>query len=817
MKTFGSAQSTVNSLESRCHDILTQHESAIRTRTDRAFALLLMLEYILSIAVEASFSSLRTSGSSLSQIFTAASIGGMILAFPISLVYRYPSRSVTRHVIAVAQILYSVRLSQTFGIGVETPFHIFGTFALLAFYRDWRVLITAGVAATADHLIFRLHDPLLLSGISSPMNLIGREDVCWLLVENLFLIWLCHHSTREWKSMAQHRALLEFTNEVIEVDVRNRIAELANSERELVRSQNAIRAIVDTAPDGILTMTASGRIESVNTAAERLFGYLKVELIGQNISLIIQRPPEAESDPYGQLDSSCGIPQIMGIDCELVGRRRGGSTFPIDVAISEVQTDGVRRFTGIVRDITVRKLAEINLEEQARLAELAAKIGHVLVSPGAIEAALHGCADATASHLDATFVGIWIFNNSTRRLQLAASAKQFSGCQGDPFQENRISIEIEMIARERITYQSDDIAADPRIEKATWLKREAVTGFAGYPLVVENRLVGVMAMYHRRPFTGGTFRKIGSVTKSIALAIERANSEMMLKEAMTAAARASAAKSQFLANMSHELRTPMNAIIGYSEMLVEEYQDLGQTDFLPDIMKIRSAGTHLLQLINDILDVSKIESGKMEITAETLEVTPFLQEVVETLRPTIERNGNRFHVESDLPGAKIYSDSTKIRQILFNLLSNAAKFTKGGTVTLRVHLLSYEDQPRLNLEVSDSGIGMTEEQMSRICEPFMQAESSTTRRFGGTGLGLAITKRFCEMLGGHLTIRSAPAIGSTFVASIPAQFNGMANGSNPGEARPVTLSTMESFDERAVDHDEYALTLYARANVECLS
>ncbi|AUI67300.1 response regulator [Beggiatoa leptomitoformis] len=274
------------------------------------------------------------------------------------------------------------------------------------------------------------------------------------------------------------------------------------------------------------------------------------------------------------------------------------------------------------------------------------------------------------------------------------------------------------------------------------------------PIIEAQKITGVVVL-----FRDITERK--QTEKTLKTAKETAEKAQLAAEA------ANLTKSQFLANMSHELRTPLNAIIGYSEILYEEAADEGHTNYLEDLNKIQMAGKHLLGLINDVLDLSKIEAGKMQFTLEDLEINTLIAEVESTVKPLVEKKDNVLILECDDVLGTMYTDATKLRQMLLNLLSNAAKFTENGKIRLTVHRYHQATTDWISFKIADNGIGITTEQQTKLFQPFTQADASTTRKYGGTGLGLAITKQFAEMLGGNISISSEFGQGSEFTVQLP--------------------------------------------------
>ena len=323
----------------------------------------------------------------------------------------------------------------------------------------------------------------------------------------------------------------------------------------------------------------------------------------------------------------------------------------------------------------------------------------------------------------------------------------------------------------------ENVQEDANFPRRNLTENLVVKGAFAVPVKVSGAVVAVLEFFSDQVVEPdeNLIRVMNHVAEQLSLVFERRQTAESLLEAAEAAEAANRAKSAFLANMSHELRTPMNAIIGYSEMLAEDAEDEGYDELIPDLEKINSAGRHLLGLINDVLDLSKIEAGRMELYLERFDLKQILEEVMATAAPLAATKNNQFVADFAADLGNMRADLTKVRQTLLNLLSNAAKFSENGTITLSARREGREDGDWVLISVTDTGIGIPEEKFDTVFEEFSQADNSTTREYGGTGLGLPISRRFCRMMGGDLTVTSEAGKGSTFIAELPAEVTAVSS------------------------------------------
>ena len=429
-----------------------------------------------------------------------------------------------------------------------------------------------------------------------------------------------------------------------------------------------------------------------------------------------------------------------------------------------VGTFGIDHFSSVLRAEAIRHGKAVASTLASSLIEIIATQQDAAVS-AAIRSAkrMAGLAYVEVVHADGTLMAhTYEGNPPQRKSEVRQETMQI---QDDTVADHGvIDIPAEVITGAVIHVGLDRSAIEAKVNKA----RLVVIGLT----VIEVMLAILALFWAVRPFV----HHLSDTNRELATNVRKLQeTQEQLRMARDASDEANRAKSLFLANMSHELRTPLNAIIGYSEMLIEDAEDQEQQETVLDLKKIHLAGKHLLDLINDILDLSKIEAGKMDIHPEIFAISDLLDEVTSTVQPIVAKNSNNLKVTITDDIGMMHSDLTKIRQSLLNLLSNACKFTERGTIWLQAEREMVDSRDWLTFRIRDTGIGMAPAQMEKLFKEFVQADTSTTRKYGGTGLGLAITRRFCRMLGGDVVVESTLGQGSTFTLRLPREASLAAN------------------------------------------
>jgi signal transduction histidine kinase len=642
----------------RVEALFDEYQRDIYRRTDRLFAGLMGFQWVAGIVFALWVSPLAWSGADSRihlHVWAAVILGGLLSLFPALLGLLRPGETSTRYVISVAQMLMSALLIHLTGGRIETHFHVFGSLAFLAFYRDWRVLIPATIVVALDHMLRGVFWPQSVYGVLVSSEWRWVEHSAWVIFEDVFLIVSCLRSSASMRETAERTAALE-------------------------------------------------------------------------------------------------------------------------------------------QEVRTRQQAE---DDARSLASLTSAVGLALTKPTDLDVMLQRCTEALAEDLDGELASIWTLTESGHMLERRASAGAATPRDGLQTRVPVGSSTVGAIAYTRAPLVTSARNVDPPFDDPDWTRREGIAAFAGYPLLVDSKLVGVMTIFSRRDLWPSALETMAAVADAVAVGIERKRAEAelarhtrdlqdahdtqrknaqqlatlvdQLRVAQKHAEAATRAKSDFLASMSHELRTPLNAIILYSELLQEVADDQGQQSFITDLQRIQSAGKHLLELINGILDLSKIEAGKMALSVEPFEIRAMIDELLDTADPLVQKNNNTLTVTYGSDVGTMTADLIKTRQILLNLLSNAGKFTRAGAIALDVQGRVIAGRPSIEFTVTDTGVGMTPEQTAKIFDPFTQADVTTTRKYRGTGLGLALVSRFCHLMGGTVHVESQPDIGSRFTVRLPVE------------------------------------------------
>jgi PAS domain S-box-containing protein len=563
------------------------------------------------------------------------------------------------------------------------------------------------------------------------------------------------------------------------------------AEEALLKAGALQNAIFNSENFSSIATDEKGVIQLFNVGAERMLGYAAIDVVDKITPADISDPQEVIARAKA-LSLELATPITPGFEAlvfkasrgiediyELTYIRKDGSRFPAVVSVTALRDDvgGIIGYLLIGTDNTARKQIEA---EQKRL-----------------DQRLRDQQFYTRSLIESNIDAMMTTDPAGIITDVNKQMEALTGCTRD-----------ELIGAPFKKYFTDPERAEAGIMRV--LSGSKVTD---YELTVRARdgketvvSYNATTFHDRDRQLQGVFAAARDVTERKRFEQTQQENNVELERAKAAAEKANLAKSDFLASMSHELRTPLNAIIGYGEMVQEEAIELGAVSLVPDLQKIHSAGRHLLGLINDVLDLSKIEAGKMQLDLETFEVAAMVVEVANTVRPMTEKNGNTLSVKVPADFGFMHADMKKVGQSLVNLLSNAAKFTKDGIVRLEV----LADGDNIIFEVSDTGIGITLEQQKKIFEPFTQAEARTSRNFGGTGLGLALARRFLRLMDGDLSVESEQGKGSTFAIRIPRFVNDPAIDTVPAAVKDRAAVPQPKGTVLVIDDDPTARDLVER-------
>lgn len=528
--------------------------------------------------------------------------------------------------------------------------------------------------------------------------------------------------------------------------------------------------LMEATLEGIMVTDHENNVVISNRAAQQLFSLGPDELYGRKFATLISNVISLSEKPnVDQIDSIFSSSTENDL-YEAKAFRKDGEAFPIELAVSKLKlSEQTLSNICVVRDITEQKQKEIFLG-------LRHSILQILVASANVEASIEEVLRKLGETLEIDVAMFWEVDEEKKSLVCLKAwsmnetieIKKFIDCS----KQSTFKIGEGLPGRVwelKIPQWIEDVVVDINFPRAPWAANANLHSAFSFPLLFEDHVVGIFEFFRtkRGHLLQDLMETLNNVSNQIGIFIARERTSTLLKKSKEAAEAASKIKSEFLANMSHELRTPLNAVIGYSEMLQEDAEEDRLENYNITLKKITSSAKHLLNLINNVLDVSKIEADKMEIYLEDIDLTEFTKDLAVSIEPLMEKNHNKYQLvlEEGLPN--IHTDLVRLRQSLLNLLSNSSKFTKEGVVTLDIRKIKQDDKELIQFSVKDTGVGISKAKLEKLFHAFSQVDASTTRQYGGTGLGLYLTRRFCEMLGGTVEVQSVENQGSTFIIKLP--------------------------------------------------
>jgi PAS domain S-box-containing protein len=686
----------------RAEELFQQHRRQIFRQTDQLFAKLMLFQWVACIVI-ALVVSPRTWAGGSSQIhihvWAAVLIGGAISLFPVWMTRAWPGAVVTRHVIAVAQMLMSALLIALTGGRIETHFHVFGSLVILSFYRDWRVLVPATIIVALDHFLRGIFLPYSVYGVLSASPWRSIEHAGWVVFENVFLVISCFRSIREMRFIANRTAALE-------------------------ASDSRSRQLFDDAPIGMAVVALDNeKFKQVNARFTDMIGYSEGELMALTPLDVTHADDQAETRRLVKaLLEGAGRCSMQKRYC----RKNGDILWAERTACVIRGKDGAPQdFLIMVEDITERKRAEEAVRESQRKLSAALETNQLI--------------------MDNSQDVICTIDESGRFVTMNEASENLWGYTPD-----------ELIGRRYMELvHPEDRPATERVA-ADILVNGKLADFVNRYVRKDGSVVNVLWSASWLPSKKMLFCVAHDIT-------ERTRIEAALRDAKNDADRANHAKSEFLSRMSHELRTPLNAILGFGQLLERQNPTVQQRS---RVEHITNAGRHLLNLINEVLDISRIEAGHLQLSVEPVSVADVLDEALALMRPLATAREMDISVDAQLDKElHVIADRQRLKQVLLNLLTNAVKYTAvGGSVAV---VLDQSQTTNTRLVVTDTGAGIAPEKLARLFTPFdrLGAEQSDVE---GTGLGLALCQRLMHAMGGDIGVHSVPGKGSAFWIELPS-------------------------------------------------